>query len=162
MNQDLQHLKLLSVFYYVVGGLIALFSCFALIYLLMGVAFVAAPPPAGGGPPPPAALGWFFIAFSAAAMLLGWAWAAALMLAGWFLGQCRHYVYCLVMGCSALLFQPFGTVLGVFTIILLIRPTVKRLFETGAYPDDPDEVEEAKAAEDYGDHFPRDSYNIRR
>jgi len=155
MNKDLQHVKHLSIFYYVVGGLIAFFSCFALIYLFMGVMFLAAPPPPGGGPPP-AAMGWFFIVFSAAAMLLGWAWAAALMVAGWFLGRCRHYVFCMVMGCSALLFQPFGTVLGVFTIIILIRPTVKKLFETGGRPIDPEE------AEDFGDHFRRDSYNIRR
>jgi hypothetical protein len=158
MNQDVQHLKLLSVFYYVVGGLIALFSCFALIYMFMGIAFIAAPPPSGGGPPPPVALGWFFILFSGAAMLLGWAWAAALMIAGWFLGQYRHYTYCLVLGCSALLFQPFGTVLGVFTIVLLIRPTVKRLFETGGSPYDPDEDDGPR---DFDDHVWRRSYNIR-
>jgi hypothetical protein len=159
MKQDLQHLKLLSIFYYVVGGMIALFSCFALIYLFVGVMFVAAPPPSGNGPPPPQALGWFFIVFSAGMMLLGWTWAAALMVAGWFLGRCRHYLYCMVMGCSALLFQPFGTVLGVFTILLLIRPTVKRLFETGGLVDEEDETDES---EDFRDRFRADCYNIRR
>lgn len=157
MNQDLQHLKLLSIFYYIVGGLIALFSCFALIYLFVGVMFVAAaPPPSSAAPAPPPELGWVLIVLSGGLMLLGWAWAIALAVAGWHLGQCRHYVYCMVMGCSALLFQPFGTILGVFTIILLIRPTVKRLFETGGPPDEPDE------ADDFGDYFRRDPYNIRR
>ena len=159
MNQDLQHLKLLSIFFYVVGGLLALFSCFALIYLLMGVAFVAAPPPSGGGGPPPAALGWFFIVFSAGVLLLGWSWAACLMFAGWYLGQCKHYIYCLVMGCTACLFNPFGTILGVFTIIVLIRPSVKRRFETGGLPDESDERDEPRIG--YDDHLPRNSSNIR-
>jgi hypothetical protein len=158
MNKDLQHLKLLSIFHFVIGGLIALVSCFALVYLLLGILFIAAPP-TGGGPPPPPELGWFFIIGSIAVLLLGWTWAAALLIAGWFLGRCRHYTYCLVMGCSALLFQPLGTVLGVFTIIVLIRPSVKRLFVTGVPVDSEDEVEET---EDFDDHFHRDSYNIRR
>jgi hypothetical protein len=161
MNQDLQYLRTLSIFYYVVGGLVALFSCFALIYLIVGVVFVAAPPPSGGGAPPPPELGWFFIILSSLAILVGWSWAAAIMVAGWFLGRCKHYMYCLVLGCSTLLFQPLGTILGVFTIILLIRPTVKELFETGIrsqYLHDPDEVD---MPSDYDDHVRRDSLHIR-
>ncbi|SRR5579875_664277 len=159
MNRDLQHLKLLSVFYYIVGALIAFVSCFALIYLILGIVFVAAPPPSAGGEPPPPALGWIFIVLSSGVMLLGWTWAVALMFAGWYLGRCRHYLYCLVLGCSTLLFQPLGTILGVFTIILLIRPNVKRLFETGGQVDQEDEADER---EDFHDQFRRDSYNIRQ
>jgi hypothetical protein len=158
MDRDFRHLKLLSIFYYVVAGLLALFSCIALVYLFMGIMFLTMPPPSGGGSPPPAAMGWFFIIISSAILLLGWCWATMIALAGWFLGKCRHYIFCMVMGCSALLFQPFGTVLGVFTIILLIRPNVKRLFETGGIPDEADEEE----IEDFRDRFQRDSYNIRQ
>ena len=158
MNKDLQHLKLLSIFYYIVGALIAFVSCFALIYLILGIVFVAAPPPSAGEPPPPA-LGWIFIVLSCGVMVLGWTWAVALMFAGWFLGRCRHYLYCLVLGCSTLLFQPLGTVLGVFTIILLVRPNVKRLFETDGQVDEEDEPDER---EDSHDQFYRDSYNIRQ
>ena len=93
-------------------------------------------------------------------MLLGWAWAAALMVAGWFLARCRHYLYCLVLGCSTLLLQPLGTILGVFTIVLLIRPNVKRLFETEGEVDD-EQARDDEVAE-FGDQFRRDSYNIRR
>jgi hypothetical protein len=157
MNKDLQYLKLLSICYYIVGGLIALFSCFALFYLLIGIVFVATPPPSWSGQPPPPALGWTFIILSCAVMVLGWTWAAALMVAGWFLGRCRHYLYCLVLGCSTLLFQPLGTVLGIFTIILLIRPTVKRLFETVGQVDEEEEMEED---EDFRDHLCRGSSNI--
>ena len=161
MNQDLRYLKTLSIFYYVVGAFVAFFSCFALIYLIMGVVFVAAPPPSRGGSPPPPELGWFFILLSSFAILVGWSWAAAIMVAGWFLGRCKHYLYCLVVGCSTLLFHPFGTVLGVFTIILLIRPTVKQMFERGIpsqHGRDPDEVD---VPDHYNEHVYRDSLNIR-
>jgi hypothetical protein len=63
------------------------------------------------------------------------------------------------MGCSALLYIPLGTVLGVFTIILLIRPEVKHLFETGGQVTEDEETDDA---EDFGDRFHRDSSNIRR
>jgi hypothetical protein len=161
MNKDLQYIKMLSIFYYVIGALIALVSCLALSYLFIGIMFVAAPPSVSGGgpPPPPPALGWAFIIISCGVMLLGWAWAVALMFAGWFLGRCRHYLYCLVLGCSTLLFQPLGTILGVFTIIILIRPNVKRLFEMGGQVDDEDGTDDM---EDFDDQFHRDSYNIRR
>jgi hypothetical protein len=157
MDRDIRHLKLLSVFFYVVGVLIALCSCFPLVYLFLGVMLLSMPTSPGGAAPPPA-LGWLFIIIPSVLVLLGWSWAVALMVAGWFLGKCRHYLYCMILGCSALLFQPFGTVLGVFTIILLIRPNVKRLFETGGIPDEGDEEE----IEDFRDRFQRDSYNIRR
>jgi hypothetical protein len=37
-------------------------------------------------------------------------------------------MFCLVMGGVECLFMPFGTVLGVFTIIVLMREPVKQLF----------------------------------
>ncbi len=33
MDQDLEHLRLLSLFHYVVGGIAALFGCFPFIHL---------------------------------------------------------------------------------------------------------------------------------
>jgi hypothetical protein len=158
MHQDLQHLKLLSIFFYIVGGILALSACFLLIYLVIGVAFVAAPPPSSGGPPP-AALGWIFILISCIGTLVFWVWAAALMVAGWYLGRCKHYTYCLVMGCLACLFHPFGTILGVFTIIVLIRPSVKRLFQTGGLIDEPPDRDEPVLASE--SHIHRNHHDIR-
>src|SRR5687768_14706333 len=56
---DLQHLKLLSIFYYVFGGLQAFSGCVGLVYVVMGAAIASAPPPntgQSGQPPPP--MGW--------------------------------------------------------------------------------------------------------
>jgi hypothetical protein len=40
----------------------------------------------------------------------------------------EEYTFCLVMAGVACMFMPFGTVLGVFTIIVLLRDSVKELF----------------------------------
>ena len=39
-DRDAEHLRLLSIFHYVVAGLMALWACFPLIHLFMGVALV--------------------------------------------------------------------------------------------------------------------------
>jgi hypothetical protein len=49
-------------------------------------------------------------------------------LAGWFLLKKKHHMFCVVMGGVACTFTPLGTALGVFTIIMLMKPTVKALF----------------------------------
>jgi len=160
MNQDLQHLKLLSIFYYVVGGLMILFALFPIFHFGFGLMMIISPNSlGGGGPPPPPLVGWLFVLIAGAIMLVGWTLAIGTMLAGRFLSQRKHYTYCLVMAGLSLLFQPFGTILGVFTILLLIRPSVKRLFETGEIPHDPEEADEPPIG--YGDHIVPDSYNIR-
>jgi hypothetical protein len=48
----------------------------------------------------------------------------------------RHtnYTYCLVVAAIECMFTPFGTVLGVLTIIVLVRPTVKALFGVSQLP----------------------------
>ena len=129
MSQDEEHLRLLSIFHYVVGGLAAVFSLFPIFHLIFGLIFILAPQSfPGGGPGPPALFGWFFVVVAATVMLLGWTFAALVLLTGRFLGRRRHYQFCLVMAGVECIFMPFGTVLGAFTIIVLVRESVKRLF----------------------------------
>ena len=55
MNQDEQHLRLLSIFHYVVGGMNALAACIPFIHLALGVALVSGAfpdQPGHQGPPP--------------------------------------------------------------------------------------------------------------
>jgi hypothetical protein len=129
MNQDQEHLNLLSIFHYIVGGIAVLFSLFPIIYLVLGVLFLTIPHRfAGSGPPPPFFLGWIFIFIGAGFMLVGLAFAVCLILAGRYVVRHKHYIFCLVMASLNCLFFPFGTILGVFTIVLLMRPSVKTLF----------------------------------
>ncbi len=128
MTQDDEHLRLLSIFHYVLGGLSAVFSCFALFYVGLGLVFLFVPATGKSGEAPPAFVGWFVIAIGAVLLLAGWAFAAGLLYAGRCLAHRVHHTYCLVMAALACMVMPLGTVLGVFTLIVLLRPSVRALF----------------------------------
>jgi hypothetical protein len=131
MNQDAEHLRLLSIFHYVVAGVAAFCSVFPLIYTAVGFVFVALshhPPTNPSQQPPPAALGWVFVGVGIFLFLLGAVFALVLVFAGRSLSRRRHYWYAFVVACIECVFIPFGTILGVFTIIVLSRESVKTLF----------------------------------
>lgn len=131
-SEDEQHLRLLAIFHYVVGGLACLFACFPIIHLVIGVAVMAQ----GGGEG--ALVGTFFVVIALAIILAGWALGAAIVYAGVCLGNHMRHTYCLVMAAVECIFMPVGTVLGILTIIVLMRPSVKRLFGVmpAGYPPD--------------------------
>ena len=128
MTNDVEHLRLLSLFHYVVGGLAALFSLFPLIHLFMGVAIVTGGPDEGSSEPAARLVGWFFILLASAMIAAGLAFATSMVLAGRFLARHVYYTFCLVMAALECIFVPLGTVLGIFTILALQRPTVKEMF----------------------------------
>jgi hypothetical protein len=131
MNPDEEHLRLLSIFHYVCAGLVAFFACIPIIHLILGLFLLLSPQSFGpANNAPPAFLGLFFVVFATIMILFGWTFAGLIAYAGKCLGQRKHYTFCLVMGGIACMFMPFGTILGIFTIIVLVRPTVKSLFET--------------------------------
>jgi len=131
MNQDAEHLRLLSIFHYVVAGLAALFSLFPLLYTTIGAIFIFAArhgTPKPGEELPPEFLGWIFAIVGLLLFLLGIAMAICILIAGRCLSRNKHYTFALVMACIECLFIPFGTILGIFTIIALLREPVKELF----------------------------------
>lgn len=128
-HPDLEHLKILSTFHYVLAGLAALFACFPFLHLAVGVGMVVGSGDMGNQDPVLPWAGWFFIAISTIFIVCGWAYAICVALAGRFLSQRRRYTFCLVMAGISCMFFPFGTVLGIFTLILLLREPVKSTFE---------------------------------
>ncbi len=128
VNQDEEHLRLLAIFHYVVGGLTALFACFPFIHLGMGV-FMLLKPEAFKPKPPPEFVAWILIGVAAAIILTGWVLALFFVLAGRNLSRRRRYLFCQVVAGIGCVFMPFGTVLGVFTLLVLSRPSVKELFQ---------------------------------
>jgi len=132
MNQDNEHLRLLAIFHYVVAGLAALLSFFPLLYSAVGgfLLYAAHHPGLSNQEPPPAILGWIFLVFGALFFLAGITMAICILIAGQCLSHRKCYSFALVMACIECLFVPFGTILGVFTIIALSRESVKRLFST--------------------------------
>jgi len=138
VNRDLEHLQLLSVFHYVLAAISALFAMLPLIHLTIGIAIVSGGFGKQGGEPPPAFLGWFFIAIASTFILAGLTLALLLVLAGRNLARRRRWTFCCVVAGIACLLMPMGTVLGVFTLIVLMRESVRELFgvrvETGQVP----------------------------
>ena len=123
MKDDEQYLKLLSVFHYVVGGLAACFACIPIIHLSIGIAMLV-----GAIDDAPGFVGVFLVLIAMFAILVGWTLAVCIIVAGRCLAKRRRYMFCLVIAAISCIFMPFGTVLGVFTIIVLMRPSVKELF----------------------------------
>ena len=129
MNQDEEHLRLLAIFHYVmsgVTGLIAMFPIFHLaagLFLIFGSKYFKGP-----DGPPPAFLGWFFVIFACFFILIGLTMAVLILINGRCLATRKYYTFCQVMSGVECLFMPFGTILGVFTLVVLSCPSVKPLF----------------------------------
>lgn len=130
-EQDIEHVRLLSIFHYVVAGLVALISMAPIFHVVLGAAIVAGAFDRPGNPDPvPTWFGWMFLAFPAMMMLAGLSMAICMVIAGRKLAARRGHTFCLVMAGIECVFVPFGTALGVFTIATLIKPGVKELFLT--------------------------------
>ena len=127
MSGDEEHLQMLAVFHYVFAAVGVLFACFPLLYSVFGVAILAGLLDEGSDVPP-RVIGWLLVLIPGTMTLLGWAFAVCVFFAGRGLALRRRYTFCLVIAGIMCLFMPLGTVLGVFTIIVLLRPSVKELF----------------------------------
>lgn len=126
-KQDADHLQLLTIFHYVVAGLAALFSCIPFLHFFMGLALTTGF--FGEETPETGVMGLVIMAITGAIILTGWCFAALIFWTGRNLARRTRYTFCLVMGGVQCIFMPFGTVLGVFTIIVLMRESVKEAFD---------------------------------
>jgi hypothetical protein len=135
MNRDKEHLQLLAIFHYVVAGLAALFSFFPLLYTTVGAIFIFAARHGTAKPGedlPPEFLGWIFAVLGSLLFLMGIAMAICILIAGRSLALRKRYSFAFAMACIERLFIPFGTILGVFTIVVLSRESVRGLFSTAS------------------------------
>lgn len=126
--KDRDHLKLLSIFHYVFAGITGFFSLFAIIYIFIGTMVLVVP---GKAPDQEAAkfIGVIFIVIGSAFIVFSWTIVGFLIAAGRNLTRYRKHTLCLVVAGFSCLFMPLGTILGIFTLVVLMRPSVKALFE---------------------------------
>jgi hypothetical protein len=127
-----EQLRILSIFHYVVGGLHALFGSFGLIHFSMGLLFLFGPgafaSSGGHGQAPPPFFGLIFVIVGGGIVLVGWTLGVLTILAGRNIALRRKRTFSLIMGCINCALFPFGTVLGVFDVILLTRDDVRALY----------------------------------
>lgn len=136
-NVDDEQLRLLSIFHYVVGGMAALFGCIPIFHLAMGILFLTQPglmkgPPGGNSPPPADFIGWMFVVLGSVFILSGWTLAILLVVAGRCIAQRKRLLFCTIVAGVGCVFMPFGTILGVFSLIVLTRSSVKELFASSS------------------------------
>lgn len=133
-DADRSHLKTLAICHYVWGGLAILFSSIFIIHIAMGLMMVRGSFPGArpGGPPPPPGFnnfGWVFVVMGSVFMLLGWTTGILSILSGRCLANQRSRTFSLVMAGINCMSVPIGTTLGVFTFIVLFRPSVQALYD---------------------------------
>lgn len=133
MTQDEQHLQLISIFYYIIAAMAGLLALIPVIHLTIGIALVSGAFPAdNGGEHTPEFVGWIFIGVASLLIVLGVVIAVCSVAVARYISRRRHYTFCIVAAALACLFMPLGTILGVFTIIVLSRASVKPLFGVSA------------------------------
>lgn len=124
-----ENLRLLTIFHYIVGGLAAVFALFPVFHLIFGLIMVLMPNSMETSDDAAArVVGWMFILIAVTIITVGWVIAGCIVYAGRSLAQRKRYMFCLVMAGVMCLFMPFGTILGVFTIIVLTQEPVRILF----------------------------------
>lgn len=131
-SEEERNLDLLATFHYVVGGIGVFFALFPLIHLFIGIAIITGSIPTGsaesGNHPPPDVFGYMFAIIGGAFFLIGQACAWLTIYSGRLLKTRRKRKFSFVFACIQCAFFPFGTVLGVFTIIVLNKEKAKNLF----------------------------------
>jgi hypothetical protein len=143
-RQDRQYLTLLLVFHFVLAGLAFFIGLCPLLGLGMGIWMVSGAFPTGPAPgtypgsppgpppgPPMQMMGWLIIGEYALMLTVLYGAAILACVVGYFLKRRKRWLFCIVGSGIQCLFIPFGTILGVFTIIVLARESVKYVFQHG-------------------------------
>ncbi len=126
-----KHLDILAIFHYLVGVVAGLFACFPFVHFALGVLVVAGiytGDLSSDSDILPEVIGWIFIIVSSVIITTGWLLALGIIYTGRCLKKRAKYTFCLVMAAIDCLFMPFGTILGVFTIVVLLKDDTKGLF----------------------------------
>jgi hypothetical protein len=124
-------LKILSICYYIQAGIVGVYSLFILSY----AAFVGTlletvlrhSPQASGQELPPW-LGSLLATIFVVVFCLSISWAACLVLSGRWLIHYKHRLFCQIIAGINCAGVPYGTILGIFTFVVLGRSEAKRLF----------------------------------
>jgi hypothetical protein len=127
--QDESHLNLLSIFYFIFGGLGLLGGGFLAVHYLIMNAFMTGRFGPQTGPQPPQE---FFLIMQVMYVVMGFllvVGTAANLASGLFLRRRRHRIFSMVVAGLNCLQFPLGTALGVFTFIVLLRESVRAGYE---------------------------------
>jgi len=134
VNQDQEHLQLLSALHYVMAGLACLLPLAATVYIGLGTLMLTGKFASGSRAATSGdrLTGYIFVGVGALFFVVGVVGAALNFMGGRALGRRERRSLCLVVAGLNCLHMPLGTALGVFTFIVLSRPSVQALFSSSS------------------------------
>ena len=129
---DEEHLRLLSIGYYIAGGLHIAFASLFIVHFVFLIFIVSNPdlfpPVAQGKEVPPDAILHIFAWILGGIIFLGWLFGALTIYAGRCIKSRSKRTLSIVMAIFNILAIPVGTIIGVCGLIVLSRSSVKRLY----------------------------------
>jgi len=129
---DLEHLQLLGIFHFVVGGITILFASIFIVHVVMGIVLALNPEVLATPKDPnfkfPPLMGVAMALFAGCFVLAGWTLGVMTICSGRCLRQHKRRLLSQIVAGLQCANVPIGTVLGVFTILVLQRASVKRLY----------------------------------
>jgi hypothetical protein len=132
---DMEHLLLLRIGYFISAGTNLLWVFFPLIYVFMGAfmlfgAFDGAKP----SDVPPRSIGIVFMSVGIAISLFMASLTVLKILTALAIGKRRYRGLIFATAAVSCLAIPWGTALGVFTFVVLTRPSVAARFTSSSWP----------------------------
>jgi hypothetical protein len=131
-QRDASHLTILAICHYVLAGLTALVGCCGSIYVGLGIAMASGAIPQQNGAGGAAVAGIFMSVFGAVFIVLMLGFAAALIFSGRCMQRRKRRLFSIVTAALLCTNFPFGTILGVLTIVVLCRASVIEAYNAGA------------------------------
>jgi len=130
-SEDEQHLDLLAIFHFVWAAPLFLLSLLPIVHIGIGLMVMFEEVGEGHPGPPPFLFGLIFVIMGSVFVGLGMTCVVLNVISGLSLRKRTRKTLSLVTAGINCIFLPVGTVLGVFTIIVLLRESVVRLYATG-------------------------------
>jgi hypothetical protein len=129
---DEEHLRLLTIGHYITGGFCIAFASIFIFHFLFLTLMAANPEffpaPSDPGATPPDGVMRIFALVIGLFILAGWSFGGLTIYVGRCIKRRSRRTLTFVVACLNTMFIPVGTVLGVFTLVVLSRPSIKRLY----------------------------------
>ena len=142
-DRTTERLDILAILHYAAAGVSALFGCFPIIHVAVGLFFTFMPASmrGTGKDAMPRELGLFFLGIGMAMMLAAWSLAAAHFFTARSLKHRQRYWFCVIVSaltCAACMFNT--GIVGIASLVILFQPGVRETFEgPGIPPNQPEQ-----------------------
>lgn len=129
-SQDEEQLRLLQIFHKVLAGIYGVFGLCGFPHFIIGLMLIINPKAmsSSGGGAGDAFTGGIFAFAGLVFILFAWTLGVLSWMAAGRIAQRRGLKFLYVASGLNCLWMPFGTALGVFTLVVLTRPTVRVQF----------------------------------